>query len=692
MTHFYSTFTTPSIFNMAMLSGITSVAFASTSFADEIPENMRSIKLSPITSLAHPISNANVSVIDDTFITNTQAKDLREVFNKNAEIQVGGSAQIAQKLYIRGFEDRMFRIRLDGITQSGNLFHHQGNFLFDPFLIKNIEIEKGLANVEYGAGALAGGINITTKNAFDLLSPNRSYGAYFTLGGQSNRGIGTSLATYGKIKENLGLVASYSFDDVPYYRAGNGDKVSSSQSKAHNALFKLNFLPNANHSFNLNYHFNHLTAVAPYGANVLLNANPKLFDNAILSHGISAQYSYMPTENFTLLWNNFYSYKNLTLTPREAVTNNDHEGAQDLSLQNLGSDIIFKHYFGTSKHSIKYGLNYQLITTKAHNLDDHAFSYNNKAQELGAIYGGFVGASFNFLESLSLDLGSRYDVFTYRDKVDTRHNTQGFSPYISLLYAPTNELSFKITQNYNTRGAMPLDASLLSNPHVQIAPLKAEGMHNTELNMDYDNNLFSAHISLYHQYLKNFINSYINKGEHTNGATHIHEDSFRQNMNSPIRILGYEANIGLDLDFLDVHIGIAQSFPTYKNKTITDTFELAAVSGRSYYLSAGLRPFKSVPQFHILWLSRFVERIDYQGYNMYYNEIESVHKKGYNTHNLYLTYDIKSYLSVRLAFLNITNQTYTNPMSPLKELFSKGEGTPLYEPGFNTKAQIALSF
>lgn len=99
-----------------------------------------------------------------------------------------------------------------------------------------------------------------------------------------------------------------------------------------------------------------------------------------------------------------------------------------------------------------------------------------------------------------------------------------------------------------------------------------------------------------------------------------------------------------------------------------------------------------MPQFHILWLSRFVERIDYQGYNMYYNEIESVHKKGYNTHNLYLTYDIKSYLSVRLAFLNITNQTYTNPMSPLKELFSKGEGTPLYEPGFNTKAQIALSF
>ena len=106
-------------------------------------EEVSSTKLSPLVSVAHPISNANISIIDDAFIANTQAQNLREIFNKNAEIQVGGSTQIAQKLYIRGFEDRMYRVRLDGITQSGNLFHHQGNLVLDPFLIKDIEIEKG---------------------------------------------------------------------------------------------------------------------------------------------------------------------------------------------------------------------------------------------------------------------------------------------------------------------------------------------------------------------------------------------------------------------------------------------------------------------------------------------------------------------------------------------------------------------
>ena len=92
-------------------------------FADE---TLSSTKLSPLISAAHPISNANISVIDDTFLTHTQANNLRDIFAKDAEIQVGGGAQIAQKLYVRGFEDRMFRVRLDGITQGGNLFHHQG--------------------------------------------------------------------------------------------------------------------------------------------------------------------------------------------------------------------------------------------------------------------------------------------------------------------------------------------------------------------------------------------------------------------------------------------------------------------------------------------------------------------------------------------------------------------------------------
>ncbi|WP_300859611.1 TonB-dependent receptor [uncultured Helicobacter sp.] len=663
-------------------------------------EEVSSAKLSPLVSVAHPISNANISIIDDAFIANTQAQNLREIFNKNAEIQVGGSTQIAQKLYIRGFEDRMYRVRLDGITQSGNLFHHQGNLVLDPFLIKDIEIEKGLAKAEDGAGALAGGINITTKNAFDILQ-NRDYGAHFILSGQSNKGVNASLAAYGKFSKNLGLLAAYSFDNIPYYRDGNGDKVLSSKTQTQNASFTLTFLPAKNHSINVHYHFNHITSVAPYAANVITSTTPELFNNTLNAHNAALRYDYSANDSFMLSWNNYFSHKSLKLSPTDVnhsdiTTTHDPEGAMDLSLMNLGSDLGFKHYFGALGHLFKYGLNYQLIATKAYDLDAHSLAHGNLGHELGAIYGGYIGASFNLLDSLSFDLGSRYDYFTYRDKFNATHYTQGFSPYASLLYVPIDDLSFKLTANYNTRGAIPLDASLLTNSHAYIHSLRPEGMYNAEFDIDYDNSVFSAYIGVYYQYLKNFINSYTNAGEehnhNSNADDHNHEDMYRQNMANGIQFVGYEANVGLDFDFIDAHIGIAQHFPTYKNHFITDTFELGALSGRSYYLSVGLRPFSALPQFQMLYLGRFVESMSYQGYNLYYDTLESVSKKGYDVHNIYLTYDVKSYLSLRLAFLNITNKTYANPYSPLKELFARGSGTALYEPGFNVKAQIAFFF
>ncbi|WP_301057939.1 TonB-dependent siderophore receptor, partial [uncultured Helicobacter sp.] len=344
-------------------------------------EEVSSAKLSPLVSVAHPISNANISIIDDAFIANTQAQNLREIFNKNAEIQVGGSTQIAQKLYIRGFEDRMYRVRLNGITQSGNLFHHQGNLVLDSFLIKDIEIEKGLAKAEDGAGALAGGINITTKNAFDILQ-NRDYGAHFVLSGQSNKGVNTSLAAYGKFSKNLGLLAAYSFDNIPYYRDGNGDKVLSSKTQTQNASFTLTFLPAKNHSINVHYHFNHITSVAPYAANVITSTTPELFNNTLNAHNAALRYDYSANDSFMLSWNNYFSHKSLKLSPTDVnhsdiTTTHDPEGAMDLSLMNLGSDLGFKHYFGASGHLFKYGLNYQLIATKAYDLDAHSLAHGN---------------------------------------------------------------------------------------------------------------------------------------------------------------------------------------------------------------------------------------------------------------------------------------------------------------------------
>lgn len=656
-------------------------------------KDLETHSLTPLIASENISNSGDVGVINDMFLQNTQAQNLKEIFAKNADTQVGGGAQIAQKLYVRNIEDRMFRTHIDGIAQGGNLFHHQGNMQLSPFLIKSIEIQKGLADVEYGAGALFGGINITTKNAFDMLK-NNNYGALVSLGAQSNRGINTAVAAYGKIIENLGLLASYDFDDTPYYRDGDGRKVLTSPSQSHNALFKLTYMPKSGHSLNLNYHFNHLDSIAPFAANVLTASNPTLFDNALNAHNAGLKYDYA-SEDFAFFINSYYAHKSLSLSPRTTLQAvHEEESAMDLSLAHLGSDVMFKHYFGEARHNIKYGLNYQLISTKAHNLTQEQLAHNNRGYEQGAVYGGFIGAEFYLLDSIMFALGSRYDTFSYKDKFALKHNTSGFSPYAILQYTPFANMSFKLKYNYNTRGAMPQDISLLSNAHALIRPLRAENLHNAEFNIDYDNSVFSTHLGLYHQQLKHFINSYANSGaahEHNHAGEHTHEDMYRQNTPDSIKIIGYEASAGLDFDMITFHMGIAQSFPTFKQRLITDTFELAAVSGRSYSASVGLRPFSAAPQFEILYLARFIESINYQGYNLYYNDLDSVHKGAYNTHNLYLSYLFK-HAQLKVAFLNLTNQTYISATSPLKELFAKESGVGIYEPGFSAKVQVAFWF
>nr|QGT50403.1 hypothetical protein Helico5904_0750 [uncultured Helicobacter sp.] len=663
-------------------------------FADSLPSQSQNVKLSPLITSDKAIEETSyLKVFDSQYLQNIQAQNLSETFVKDSEIQVGGGAKIAQKLYVRGLEDRMFRVRLDGIVQNGNIFHHQGNMLFDPFLVKSISIQKGFADIENGAGALAGGIDIVSKNTFDLLGKNQNYGAYFALGGQSNYGINTSLAAYARLAEKLGLLASYNFEDMPYYRAGNHQKVSSSESKAHNVLFKLDFQANAHHSMNLTYHFTNLGSIAPYSANVILDSAPTLYANTLNAHNLGLSYLY-DIQDFSLKYNMYYTHKSLVMNPTSEINSpaagggghdhNHEEAPLDLALQNLGADLIFKHSFASSRYFLKYGLNYQMILSNAYHLTDRQQDHGNTGKELGAVYGGFIAGEINLLDSLSLDIGSRYDVYSYRDKFSQQHTNNGFSPYISLLYTPINDLSLRISYDYATRGAMPIDVSLLTNSHATISSnLKAENMSNTQIDADFDNGFLSLRGSAYYSLLKNFINNYTNNGvdEH---------NSLSKNMEKPVEVLGYEVGAGLDFTYAKIEFSLAQSFLSYDKKPITDTFELGVNSGRSYNLTIHSSPFKSLPSLEILWISRFVEGIDFQGYNLYFNELENVSKKGYNTHNLYVNYQIKSRVILSLALLNLTNQTYTNQMSPLKELFAKESGIPLYEPGFNVKFKIII--
>ncbi|WP_437418507.1 TonB-dependent receptor plug domain-containing protein [Stutzerimonas chloritidismutans] len=106
-----------------------------------------------------------------------QAADLQDVFESSPEVSVGGGPGVAQKLYLRGFEDTLLIIRIDGASQPGQTFHHTGRIGIEPELLKRAEVQAGTGDATSGPGALGGSIRFVTKDPDDLLREGEQVGA-----------------------------------------------------------------------------------------------------------------------------------------------------------------------------------------------------------------------------------------------------------------------------------------------------------------------------------------------------------------------------------------------------------------------------------------------------------------------------------------------------------------------------------
>ncbi|MCA0870061.1 TonB-dependent receptor [Seohaeicola saemankumensis] len=106
---------------------------------------------------------------------------MADVFNGESAIITSGGASIAQKIMVQGIEESLLSVTIDGARQNKSAFHHTGNVLMDPTLLKQVEVTSGLAPADAGPGALAGSIAYETKDARDFLEPGDPFGGQATL-------------------------------------------------------------------------------------------------------------------------------------------------------------------------------------------------------------------------------------------------------------------------------------------------------------------------------------------------------------------------------------------------------------------------------------------------------------------------------------------------------------------------------
>ena len=124
---------------------------------------------------------------------------LADVFAGETSVIATGGAAVAQKVFVNGLEESLLSVTIDGARQNKGAFHHHGNVLLDPGLLKRVEVSRGLAPADAGPNAVAGAIAYETKDVADLLDDGDNFGGQLKLSyGSNGMGLGTILSIYGR--------------------------------------------------------------------------------------------------------------------------------------------------------------------------------------------------------------------------------------------------------------------------------------------------------------------------------------------------------------------------------------------------------------------------------------------------------------------------------------------------------------
>jgi len=120
-------------------------------------------------------------------------------FVPGVDVQVGGKGE--GSLNIRGFEQRDFKVLIDGVPAYEGYFGTVDLFAIPVESIDKIVVIKGASSVLYGANTMGGVVNIITKKGTEKKKTNFSvsFGDYNTQSYICNHG-----AQYGKINYYLG--------------------------------------------------------------------------------------------------------------------------------------------------------------------------------------------------------------------------------------------------------------------------------------------------------------------------------------------------------------------------------------------------------------------------------------------------------------------------------------------------------
>ena len=578
-------------------------------------------ELAPIQVTAQRGPDTN-TVVGAARIEAEQAVSLQDLFKQTPEVSIGGGGlPAAQKLYVRGLGERMLTVTIDGAAQPEAAYHHAGQVMIEPDLLKRVEVEAGTAAATAGPGALAGALRFTTKSALDLLRPGEKAGAlvkasYF----DASDGARTGVSVFGRIGADTGLLLSQSQYNSNDYKDGRRALVANTAADSQSRFAKITTGTGA-HKLALAWEDNRDQGLRNKRTNLIAAGINGPQRQRMERTSTTVNYAYATGGKLVDLRLTAYNNENAALlgleTPQLERDGTRTRGIDAMNVSRIG------------EHKLSYGVNYRHDTGFAHvagaSLDD----------EKASVAGVFVHDDLVLGERWAVGLGARYDSYRYTDMDGRSLASSGASPSASVTFIPGETLTIRLGHARALRGVGVIEP-FLKSLQTNAANLQAEKAGNTDLGLQWRRAAWFANATLFDQKIDNYIGY----------------DSMRENLGQ-VRTRGYSAGAGYATPAWAASLGLSHARPRLNGQPLSssDAFLLGNASGRTWVAQMD----RAFPTQHLKlgWTTRATERLDYV-------PAGAAGKPGYAVHDAYARWlpAGKDTLSVTLTLNNLADKFY----------------------------------
>ena len=624
-------------------------AFNTNAHAENEKPPAATVQLAPVVVTGQ---GDDVTIVRARRIELEQATSLRDLFKQAPEVNVVGGPSTAQKLFVRGINERMLNITIDGATQPEAAFHHTSQVVIEPDMLKRVEIEAGAGAATAGPGALAGAIRFTTKNADDMLRPGERFGALLK-GGYQSAGDGSKFSAtgFGRFTEDTSVIASINRLKSSDYRDGNGNTVENSAADTHNEFVKLNTKMTDAHRFGLSHERHQDEGLRNRAANLLSAPFNPIERQRTERESTAFSYDYDPGQ--PLLKARLGAYVNehsIDLAMDTPTQERNGVRSKGLNLSNIS-------HFG--QHKLTYGFDYRRVTGEAQR------SAGALPDEKATVDGLYVQDDYAFAPSMLLTTGVRHDRYDYTDTTNQRFRSDGFSPSASLSWAASDNLAVRLSHARALRGVGIVEPYLrqIQTNDSDISPEKGK---NTELGMQWQSGPWHLQGAVFRQRIDHFIGY----------------ETSRRNLGD-VRVNGYNARVGYQAGPWSSSIGVAHAKPTLNDTPLNDmvAMQLGNSTGRTWITQLDyVMPSHNVK---MGWTGRYVEELT--------QVAEGARAKpGYAVHDVYaqLLPTGKDDFSVTLTVKNLFDRYYLEQASfGYHPFWGNVAGFP--EPGRDVRLMLA---